>query len=290
MDASSTAATSQRAWLALLPVVLILGFGGVVPLITVVNYSFQDIFSLDSRIFVGFEWYRWVLRNELFGDAFLRQMLFSGLVLLIEVPLGVLIARALPRESQITPILLVVMAVPLLVPLNVVGTIWQVFARPDIGLLGVTATSLGLDFNYTQQPLHAWLTLLAMDVWHWTSLVVLLVYAGLASIPPAYYQAAAIDRASAWQVFAYIELPLIKRVLVIAVLLRLIDSLIIYTEPFVLTGGGPGSSTTFLSQHLSTLAVGQFDLGPAAAFSMVYFVLILTVCWLFYAWVTAADE
>ena len=70
--------------------------------------------------------------------------------------------------------------------------------------------------------------------------------------------------------------------LTIAVLLRLMDSLMIYTEPFVLTGGGPGASTTFLSQYLTSMAVGQFDLGPAAAFSVLYFLLILLLCWLFY--------
>ena len=81
-----------------------------------------------------------------------------------------------------------------------------------------------------------------MDVWHWTSLVVLLCYAGLRSIPDAYYQASLIDGASSWQVFRYIQLPKMKRVLIIALLLRLMDSFMIYTEPFVLTGGGPGKA------------------------------------------------
>ena len=83
-----------------------------------------------------------------------------------------------------------------------------------------------------------------MDVWHWTSLVVLLCYAGLVSIPDAYYQAAKIDGASPWSVFRYIQLPKMKQVLTIAILLRFMDSFNIYTEPFVLTGGGPGNSTT----------------------------------------------
>ena len=106
-----------------------------------------------------------------------------------------------------------------------------------------------------------------MDVWHWTSLVVLLSYAGLVSIPDAYYQAAKIDGASNWSVFRYIQLPKMKRVLTIAVLLRFMDSFNIYTEPFVLTGGGPGNSTTLLSIDLVKIALGQFDLGPAAAMS-----------------------
>jgi ABC-type sugar transport system permease subunit len=102
-----------------------------------------------------------------------------------------------------------------------------------------------------------------MDVWHWTSLVVLLCYAGLVAIPNDYYQAAKIDGASAWAVFRFIQLPKLKRVLTIAILLRFMDSFMIYTEVQVLTGGGPGTRTTFLSIDLFKVALGQFDLGPA---------------------------
>ena len=83
-------------------------------------------------------------------------------------------------------------------------------------------------------------------------------------------------------VFRYIQLPKMRGVLMIAVLLRFMDSFMIYTEPFVLTGGGPGNATTFLSQYLTQKAVGQFDLGPAAAFSLIYFLIILLVCFVFY--------
>ncbi len=138
---------------------------------------------------------------------------------------------------------------------------------------------MGVDYNYTVDPVDAWVTVLVMDVWHWTPLVALLCYAGLRAIPDAYYQAAHIDGASGWAIFRYIQLPKLKNVLVIAVLLRFMDSFMIYTEPFVLTGGGPGNSTTFLSQFLTRLAVGQFDLGPAAAFSLLYFLFILLFCY-----------
>jgi glycerol transport system permease protein len=104
----------------------------------------------------------------------------------------------------------------------------------------------------------------------------------LRAIPDAYYQAARIDGASRWSVFRYIELPKMRGVLMIAVLLRFMDSFMIYTEPFVLTGGGPGNATTFLSQYLTQKAVGQFDLGPAAAFSLIYFLVILLFCFVLY--------
>ena len=273
---------NQKAWLLVLPVVATVAFSAVIPLMTVVNYSLQDIFDPQTRYFAGAERFREVLNNPSIRAALGRQLLFSLIVLLIEIPLGIGIALTMPRRGPWVPVCLILLALPLLVPWNVVGTIWQIFARPDIGLLGRLVNGLGIPYNYTGNPLHAWLTVLVMDVWHWTSLVVLLCYAGLQAIPDAYYQAARIDGASRFAVFRHIELPRLKGVLLIAVLLRFMDSFMIYAEPFVLTGGGPGSSTTFLSQLLTTMAVGQFDLGPAAAFSLIYFLIILLFSYVFY--------
>ena len=118
----------------------------------------------------------------------------------------------------------------------------------------------------------------------------LLAYAWLQSIPDAYYQAAKIDQASRWAVFRYIELPKMAGVLMIAILLRFMDSFMIYTEPFVVTGGGPGNATTFLSIDLVKMALGQFDMGPAAAFSLMYFLVILLISWVFYTVMTNLDK
>jgi glycerol transport system permease protein len=182
------------------------------------------------------------------------------------------------------------MALPLLIPWNVVGAMWNIFALPDIGLLGRMLNGIGIDFNFTRQPEDAWFTLLVMDIWHWTSLVVLLAYAGLSSISDAYYQAAKIDGAGAWAIFRHIQLPKMKRVLTIALLLRFMDSFMIYTEPFVLTGGGPGNSTTLLSIDLVKIALGQFDLGTAAAMSLIYFLIILLLSWIFYTVMMRNEE
>ena len=159
-----------------------------------------------------------------------------------------------PRRGFWVSVCLVLMALPLLIPWNVVGAMWNILALPDIGLLGRGLNALGIEYNYTRQPFAAWFTTVLMDVWHWTSLVVLLCYAGLVSIPDAYYQAAKIDGASRWSVFRYIQLPKMHRVLLIAVLLRFMDSFMIYTEPFVVTGGGPGNETTFqgMSSEIAT--------------------------------------
>ncbi len=274
----------DRAWLLVIPVVLLVGFNAVIPLMTVVNYSVQDIFDPTHRVFVGADWYREMLHNSRLQNALLRQLVFSGLVLLIELPLGVAIALTMPRAGgwRISAALVLV-ALPLLIPWNVIGTIWVIFLRPDIGLLGYFIDHvLRIHFDYPTVPLEAWVSVMLMEVWHWTPLVVLLAYAGLRSIPDAYYQAATIDGASRWSVFRYIQLPKMLGVLIIAILLRFMDSFLIYTEPFVLTGGGPGDSTTFLSIYLVKLAVGEFDVGKAAAFSIIYFLIVLAFSYVFY--------
>jgi glycerol transport system permease protein len=280
---------NQKAWYFILPVIILVAFNALIPLMTVVNYSVQETFGNNIFLWSGVRWFEEVLHSERFHAALGRQLMFTGTILAIEVPLGVAIALTMPRQGPWVPVCLVLMALPLLIPWNVVGAMWNIFALPDIGLLGRAINGMGIDYNMTSQPFAAWFTLILMDVWHWTSLVVLLAYAGLISIPDAYYQAAKIDGAKAWAVFRHIQLPKMKQVLTIAILLRFMDSFMIYTEPFVLTGGGPGNSTTLLSIDLVKIALGQFDLGMAGAMSLIYFLITLLVSWVFYTLMTRAD-
>ncbi len=274
---------NQKAWLFVLPVMLLVAFNALIPIMTVVNYSVQETFGNNQFFWQGLDWFKQLLRSDRFHAALGRQFLFTGMILAIEVPLGIIIALSMPRKGPWVPVCLVLMALPMLIPWNVVGSMWNIFTLPGIGLLGYFMNDvLGVPYDMTQQPISAWITVIVMDVWHWTSLVVLLCYAGLVSIPDAYFQAAKIDGASAWKVFRYIQLPKMKTVLTIAILLRFMDSFNIYTEPFVLTGGGPGNSTTLLSIDLVKIALGQFDLGPAAAMSLIYFLVVLLMCWVFY--------
>lgn len=281
---------NNRAWFLVLPVLVLVAFSAVIPLMTVVNYSVQDTFGSNEFFWNGVGWFEEMIHSDRLHEALWRQFLFSAIILAIEVPLGIYVALNMPKKGFWASFCLVLMALPLLIPFNVVGTIWQIFSRVDIGLLGHSLEAMGIDYNYTNDPLDAWITVIVMDVWHWTSLVALLCYAGLQSIPEAYYQAAKIDQAGRLAVFRYIELPKMQGVLLIAVLLRFMDSFMIYTEPFVVTGGGPGNSTTFLSIDLVKLAVGQFDLGPAAAFSLMYFLVILLISWVFYTVMTNLDK
>ena len=165
---------NNRAWFFILPVFVIVAFSAIIPLMTVVNYSVQDIFGPGQRFFVGLEWFREVLLDTRLHDALWRQLTFSGLVLLIEMPLGVAIALTMPKKGWASSLCLVILALPLLIPWNVIGTIWIIFTRPDIGLMGSLINSAGISFDHTANAFDAWTTLMLMEVWHWTPLVVLL--------------------------------------------------------------------------------------------------------------------
>ena len=121
-----------------------------------------------------------------------------------------------------------------------------------------------------------------MDVWHWTPLVALLCHAGLRAIPEAHYRAARIDGASAAAVFGYVELPAIRRPMLIAVVFRIADSLAIYAEPLVMSGGGPGGQTTYFAQFLAELGLARFEMGAAGALSALYLVAAVPLVLLCY--------
>lgn len=281
---------NNKAWYFVLPVLVLVAFNAIIPLMTVINYAFQETFNNNVFTWQGTKWFENILRSERFYAAFGRQLLYTFIILLIQIPLGIFIALSMPRKGVGVTICLVLMSMPLLIPWNVVGAMWNIFALPKIGFLGHYLTVLGFDYNFTQGVKAAWFTVILMDVWHWTSLIVLLCYAGLCAIPDAYYQAAKIDGAKRWAVFRFIELPKMKKVLTIAILLRFMDSFMIYTEPFVLTGGGPGNATAFLSIDLVKMALGQFDLGNAAAMSLIYFLIVLLFSWIFYSVVMKGEE
>jgi glycerol transport system permease protein len=248
---------------------------------TVINYSLHYIFSGSFPTFVGFENYAEVLHDSAFQGALGRQLVLSLLILAVEIPLGIAIAMCLPGKGWKMALCLVLLGIPLLIPFNVVGIIWRLFTQSDIGPLPAFLAMFGWDYNVALDAFDAPLTIFILDVWHWTPLVALLSFAGLQAIPDAYYQAAQIDGASAWKTFRHVTLPKLRPVLILAVLLRFMDSFKIYAEPLLLTGGGPGSSTTFLSLLVARKAQ-SYELGYAGAVSIIYLFIVIVFCYVFF--------
>lgn len=273
----------------LLPALLVLAVAGIVPLGFVFFYSLHDTFGGNVFVWVGDNWFRQVLGSPEFYNAVLRSLCFSLIVLSVQIPLGIYIALRMPRRGPFVAISLVLLSIPMLTPQIVVGYLWKVMVQPDTGLLTQALAGIGLTLDMNS-VVGTWGVLVLMDTWHWTGLVVLLCYARLRVIPDAYYQAAAIDGASRWAVFRHIQLPRLRLVLAIALLLRFMDSFTIYTEAYVITRGGPGLSTVFLSHELVQTGLIQFDLGEAGAMAAIYFLIVVLVSAFFYRLIVPAHR
>lgn len=271
----------RSAFPYLLPAILVLVLTGLVPLGTVFFYSLHDTFGGNVFFWVGDQWFVRVLGSGEFYAALMRSLCFSLIVLLVQIPLGIYIALKMPRSGAFVAVGLVVLAIPMLTPKIVVGYLWKVMVQPENGLITEALAMVGvmLDMN---SVVWTWAVLALMDIWHWTGLVVVLCYARLRTIPDTQYQAASVDGASRWAVFRYIQLPRMKLVLAIALLLRFMDSFTMYTEAYVITRGGPGVSTVFLSHELVQTGLIQFDLGEAGAMAVIYFMIVVLVSAVFY--------
>lgn len=269
----------------MIPALAILSISAFIPLMTVINYSLHYIFAGSQPTFVGFDNYIEVLRDPAFLKALGRQIVFSMMILVVEIPLGICIALSMPRRGPAVALCLVLLGIPLLIPFNVVGIIARVLTQSAVGLVPEFLALLNYDFNVSLDPVDAVVTIFLLDVWHWTPLVALLCYAGLRAIPEAFYQAAQIDGASAWNTFRYVTLPKLRSVLIIGVLLRFMDSFKIYAEPLLLTGGGPGDATTFLSLHVARKAE-SYQLGYAGASSFIYLFIVIVFSYVFFQLMT----
>lgn len=272
---------SNKGWLLLIPTMILVSLNAFIPLMTVINYSVHYIFSGSAPKFVGVANYVQVLQDPNFQGALGRQVFLSLLILMVEIPLGILIALGMPKKGHGVALCLVLLGIPLLIPYNVVGIIWRLFTQDNIGPIPELLQLFGYQYNVALNPFDAFTTIFMIDVWHWTPLIVLLAYAGMQAIPDAFYRAAEIDGSSKWNTFRYITLPKIRHVLLIGVLLRFMDSFKIYSEPMTLTGGGPGAATTFLNLFVARRAE-SYELGYAGAVSIIYLLIIIIFSYVFF--------
>jgi glycerol transport system permease protein len=270
----------NRAWFLMLPAVMMLAAVGALPLLAVINHGFHDIFTLSDVHWVGLQWFADITASDRFLGSLGRSLLFSTLALAIQVPLGIGVALLLLGYGRRAVWGLMLVALPLVVPWNMIPMLWLGLIDAKGGLVGPALAAAGFDWKFTGW--HTWALILTVDTWHWLGLVVVLAYAGLAAIPTAYRQAAAIDGASRWAVFRHIELPRMAGALAIVFLLRFVDSFMIYTEAFAINAGGPQDATRFLSIELGEEIKG-FSYGQAAARATLYFLIVLAVVWAFVA-------
>lgn len=227
--------------------------------------------------FLGFENFRKVLFDYRVAGALSRNLNFSAAALLIEIPLGVALAKLLYEKSKINTIASIVITIPVLIPPITVGLLWRLLIY-ESGPFTKFIKMFGIYYNPFRDPSQAFWTAVLVDVWHWTPLVVLVISAALAGMDRSPVLSAKTEGATGWQIFRFIELPAISFPLAFITLLRLIDTLKVYDEPTVMFAGGPGLTTEFLSLYVKKVGIDQWLIGYASALSLIYNFIVLFLC------------
>jgi multiple sugar transport system permease protein len=223
---------------------------------------------------------------RLFSGAdpdFWHSIWISGLFMVLatgtEMALGFGIASLLnSSEFSLKPLVVGIMIVPLAITPSIAAQMWKLMLNSEYGILNHILLSLfGIKITWLSPALAFWSVLL-VDIWMFTPFVTLIIYAGLRSMPAEPYESAAIDGASRFQMLRFITLPMMRKLLYLAILMRAIDSLKLFDTAFVLTQGGPGNATEFLSLHVYRLANAQNGLiGRAAAVALVLLAIVTAV-------------
>lgn len=221
--------------------------------------NFIDLFS-DERVLNG-----------------LKVMIyFSGLSLSLELVLGLLIALYFNREFKGSEIVQAIYIFPFAATPVAVALIWRVMLNPEIGVMNYLLKSVGLPGSlWVSSPQTVIPALVLVDVWKWTPMITLIVLAGLKSLPHEPYEAAQIDGANALQIFWYITLPLIRPVLIAALMLRSLDNLKEFDMIYTITQGGPGIASETLYLYSYTVGFSFFKAGYGSALMVVVFLIVL---------------
>ena len=258
--------------------------GAVVAGVIVLPWVFTLVMSVfewkvgSNPTFVGLENYTRLFADERFQWATLRTLFFTALAVFFPLLLGVAAAVAFQRPFFLRGLARTVFILPMMATPVAVALIWTMMFHPQLGVLNYILTSLGLPPSaWSYDAVSVIPTLVLVETWQWTPLVMLIVLGGLASLPQDPYEAARLDGASAWQMFWHISLPLVWPHIIVALVIRTIDALKAFDTIYVISEGGPGTASETLNILLYSTAFKYYDMGYGSAITVVFFILIMLV-------------
>ena len=257
---------------------------GILPTIFLVIISFTNYqlgWDFTRAEFVGLGNYLRLFsgRDRDFWHSVLISLAFMVLATAIEMILGFIVAMALNgSEFKLKPLVIGIMIIPLVITPSICGQMWKLMLNSEYGIINYVLNSLfHVKVTWLSAGFAFW-SILIVDVWMYTPFVALILYAGLRSMPTEPYESAAIDGANGWQELFYITIPMMKKLIYLSLLFRVIDSLKLFDIAYVLTQGGPGTATEFLSLHIYRLANAQNGLiGRAASVALILLMLVTVI-------------
>jgi multiple sugar transport system permease protein len=282
-----------RPWYLLIPAVGLLAFIDLAPFFYMLYLSFQRWILVSSKpvTYIGFDNYQFLVNDAEFLNAFVRGVTFAVLGIIIQLVAGLGAAFIMIRKFRGAALFKVILVLPLAVAPVAIGSMWRLMMFPGVGPIPYYLEHyLGFEWNLTGNSEMAFATTILMDTWHWLPLAALILLSGIAGISPSILESAMLDGVGSWQKLRFIYLPLIRFEILFVVLLRGMDAFRIFDEIWMLTGGGPGGATRFLSVSLYTLILKGWDIGYGAAVSIVYLYVIIVLCWTLYQAVTRVSD
>lgn len=272
-------------WVLLAPTLVIMNVVGIYPLLHSLYISLTGAKPTDPNAyqgFVGLKNYAEVVSDGQFWHAVLVTGGFTALSVVSSLVLAVLMAILFNRPLPGFVLMRSLILIPMLVTPIAVGLIWRIMMMPELGVLNYLFGYVGLGpYQWGSSRGSALASVVLVDVWQWTPFMFIIIFAGLKSLPRSPFESAQIDGASGWQTFWQVTVPMLKPVIVIAVLLRLIDAIRTYDTIYIITRGGPDFATDVVSIYLQRVNFRFFDLGYGSALSWVTMLLILAVVLIF---------
>ena len=288
MARSSLAAEERRFALALfLPAFLVLVLATTFPLVYLVWNSFLrlDLTMPWVSGFAGGDNYARMLADARFWHSLQLTAIYTGTTVVLQVLVGLGLALLVMQIPKGQGVLRVAAILPIVLAPVVVGLFWRTLVlAPDFGVADFVTRSLGLgSHNWLGDPQLALASVIAIHTWQWTPFAFLVILASLSALPPDIYEAARIDRASAWQRFRYITLPLIRPAIVVVVILRMMTALSAFAAIFAATGGGPGTATEILNLYAYRASFAELNIGYGSALAVVLLALTMATAGLLFS-------
>ncbi len=257
-------------------VVFLLGIC-IYPLINSLYLTFNQ-WSLTANVPPKFIWFRNYIKlvtDDRFWNSLITTAVFTGCVVSAEMLIGMTLALSATQNTRFRQACRSIILIPMMITPVVLGLIWKYMFNPENGIINYILQLFGIEGPiWLGEPKPALPAVIIVDIWQWTPFVFLLLLSGLGSLPQDVFEAARVDGANQFQIFRYITLPLLMPFMLVALLIRFIDSFKIFDTIFVMTRGGPANATETLSIYTYKVGLNFFNMGYAATLSYVILIII----------------
>ncbi|MEP7085632.1 MAG: sugar ABC transporter permease [Betaproteobacteria bacterium] len=276
----ATVVTRRRRtyYLFIIPALVVIGAVIIFPWLFTVYMSAFDWKIGSAAHFVGLDNYTSLATNRRFLESVVRTFYFTALAVIAPVILGTIAALIFHREFPFRGVLRGVFIMPMMATPVSIALVWTMMFHPQQGVLNYLLSVIGLPPSlWVYSPTLVIPSLVMVEVWHWTPLVMLIVLGGLAALPLEPYESAKLDGATEWQIFRHITLPLVAPFMLVAIVIRTIDALKAFDTIYVITSGGPGTASETINLYLYLQAFAFYNIGNASAVVVIFFIIVLAL-------------